>query len=95
MNKKIYSLITDVSCIFLIATIQCFTNNLRLKAQQIKIYIEKYRSLSGCVVEDNYTLGFTMIKEPSADKQSKGFNFFNCFNIFKRYNKTNNSSDNN
>ncbi|SCM11478.1 hypothetical protein PCHDK_000263300 [Plasmodium chabaudi adami] len=30
----------------------------------------RYRSLSECVVEDNYTLGFTTIKEPSADKQN-------------------------
>ncbi|CAD2107765.1 fam-c protein [Plasmodium vinckei] len=44
----------------------------------------RYRSLSECVVEDNYTLGFTMIKETSADKQSKRFIFFNCFNIFKK-----------
>ncbi|CAD2107663.1 fam-c protein [Plasmodium vinckei petteri] len=44
----------------------------------------RYRSLSECVVEDNYTLYFTMIKEPSADKQAKKFNFLNCFNIFKK-----------
>ncbi|SCL83313.1 fam-c protein, partial [Plasmodium chabaudi adami] len=110
MNKKIYCLVTVVSYILLVVTIQCFTNNDDLnkyvkKNKNIHDKYEinsidinnneafKYRSLSECNVEDDYTLGSSTIKEPSDNKKTettsniKKPKRLKFFNIFKRDNK--------
>ncbi|CDU15844.1 hypothetical protein YYC_00084 [Plasmodium yoelii 17X] len=109
MNKKIYNLVTVVSFILLIVTIQSFTNN-----EDLNKYVKKNKNvhdeyeLNSIYINNNEKFRHRSLSEYSLEddytfgsdtikelSNNKKSNCFNCFNIFKRNKKNKKSSNTN